>query len=109
VRSMHGSVYRHIKSLGLFYNKGKMPPVLVDIAVVDGTVSSVTSSANLNLSPAKIVPKKVKPTRDTSGAIQTKQVAALRKKEGYKIAFKHASSTNCGEYEATSVLCKVDG
>jgi hypothetical protein len=45
----------------------------------------------------KIIPKKVKRTRDTSGATQTKRVAALRKKEGYKIAFKHASSVYARE------------
>jgi hypothetical protein len=68
----------------------------VDIAVVDGTVSSKTS-AILNLSPAKIIPKKVKHTHDTSGATQTKLVAALKKKEGYKIAFKHVSSVYARE------------
>jgi hypothetical protein len=69
-------IYHHIKSLGLFYIT---PPVPVDIAVVDRTVSSVTS-LSLNLSPAKIIPKKVKCICDTSGATQTKRVAALRKK-----------------------------
>jgi hypothetical protein len=63
VQSMHG-IYCHTKSLGLFYNKGKTPPVLVDIAVEDRTVSLLTS-VSLNLTPAKIIPKKVKPTHDT--------------------------------------------
>jgi hypothetical protein len=84
-------IYHCLKSLGLFYNKGKTPSIPVDIAVEDGTVSSVTS-ASLNLSPAKIIPNKVKRTRDTSGAMQTKRVEALKKKQGYKIAFKHATS-----------------
>jgi hypothetical protein len=39
----------------------------------------------------------VKHTPDTSGSTQTKWVAALRKKEGYKIAFKHASSVYARE------------
>jgi hypothetical protein len=88
----HAWIYCCIKSLGLFYNEGKAPPVPVNVAVVDGTVSSMTS-ASLNLSPAKIIPKKVKRTRDTSGATQTKQIAALRKKEGYKIAFMLEATT----------------
>ena len=57
----------------------------------NGTVSSMTS-VSLNLSSAKIIPKKVKCTCDTSGAMQTKRVEALKKKQDYKIAFKHASS-----------------
>jgi hypothetical protein len=51
----------------------------VDISVAEGTVSSMTS-VSLNLSPAKIIPKKVKCTLDTSGAMQTKRVEALKKK-----------------------------
>jgi hypothetical protein len=84
-------IYCCIKSLGLFHDKGKTHPVPVDVADEDGTVSSVTS-ASLNLSLAKIIPKKVIPTRNTSEAKQTKRVEALKKKQGYKIAFKHASS-----------------
>ncbi len=75
----------------------------MDIAVVDGTVSSMTS-ASLNLYPVKIIPKKVKCTRDTSGATQTKRVAALKKKEGYKIAFKHASSVYAREKAKKGVM-----
>ncbi len=63
----------------------------MDISAEDGTVSSKTS-ASLNVSPVKIIPKKVKHTHDTSGATQTKRVEALKKKQGYKIAFKHVSS-----------------
>jgi hypothetical protein len=72
-------------------NKGKTTSDPVDIALEDGTVSSVTS-VSFNLSPAKIIPKKVKRTHDTSGATQTKQVEALMKNQGYKITFKHALS-----------------
>jgi hypothetical protein len=84
-------IYRCIKSLGFFYSKGKTPPVPVDITVVNRTVSSMTS-ASLIIPLAKIIPKKVKSTRDRSGATQTKQVAALKKIKGDNIAFKHASS-----------------
>jgi hypothetical protein len=55
------------------------------------------TSASLNLSLAKIFPKKVKRTHDTSGATQTKRVGALKKKEGYKTAFKHVSSVYARE------------
>jgi hypothetical protein len=74
-RAKRAWIYCRNKSLGLFHNRGKPPPAPVDIAVEDRTVSSVTS-ASLSLSPAKIIPKKVKPTHDTSGAMQTKRVKA---------------------------------
>jgi hypothetical protein len=90
-RAKRAWIYHCIKSLGLFYKKGKTPSVPVDIAVEDGTVSSMTS-ASLNLSPAKTIPKKVKRTHDTAGATQTKWVEALKRKHGYKITFKYASS-----------------
>jgi hypothetical protein len=95
-RPLPAWIYRCIKPLELFYDKGKTPPVPVDIAVADRTVSSVTT-VSLTLSPTKIISKKVKPTRDTSGARQTKPVEALKKKKGSKIAFKHASSVYARE------------
>jgi hypothetical protein len=56
-RAKRAWIYHRIKSLGLFYKKGKTPPVPVDIAVIDGTVSSMTS-ASLNLSPLRLSQRK---------------------------------------------------
>jgi hypothetical protein len=41
----HAWIYCCIKSLGLYHNKRKPPPVPVDIAVEDRTVSSMTSAS----------------------------------------------------------------